>query len=62
MRIHPVECKDRVVNIAGSAAINTFQRINAGTSEYYVHKVKEHKNSNTKIATKALPQVLEACR
>ena len=59
---NPVECKDRVVNIAGSAAKNTFSRINAETSEYYVDKVKEHKNSNTKIATKALQQALEACR
>ena len=59
---NPVECKDRVVNIAGLAAINTFYRINAKTSEYYVRKVKEHKNSSTKIATKALQQALEACR
>ena len=59
---NPVECKNRVVNIAGSAAINAFLRINAKTSEYYVDKVKKHKNSNMKIATKALQQALEACR
>ena len=59
---NPVECKDRAVNIAGWAAINTFERINAETSEYYVDKVKERKNSHTKIATKALQQALEACR
>ena len=59
---NPVECKDRVVNNAGSAAINTFSRINAETSEYYVDKVKGCENSNKKILTKALQQALEACR
>ena len=57
-----IECKHREVNIAGSAAINSFQRINAETSEYYVDNVKQHKNSNMKIVTKALQQALEACR
>ena len=31
---NPVECKDRGVNIAGSAAISIFYRINEETSEY----------------------------
>ena len=54
-----VEFKERVLNTAGLATINNFWRINAETSEYYVDKVKEHENSNTKMATKALQQ---ACR
>ena len=57
-----VEFKERVLNTAGSATINNFWRINAETSEYYVDKVKEHENSNTKMATKALQQALKACR
>ena len=57
-----VEFKERVLNTAGSTAINNFSRINAETSECYVDKVKKHKNSNTKMGTNALQQALIAYR